>query len=600
MPHDFKVWAPNAKGIAVIVDGGNTPLGRGERGWWTGRVESAGPGTDYAFSIDNGKPLPDPRSPWQPNGVNGPSRLVDHSRFAWTDRNWQARPLSSAVIYELHVGTFTRGGTFESAIEKLDYLVDLGITHIELMPVAEFSGDWGWGYDGVDLYAPHHAYGTPDDLKRLVNACHLQGLAVLLDVVYNHLGPAGNYLNDFGPYFTDAHRTPWGSAVNFDHKNSAEVRRFFLDNAAMWLRDYHLDGLRLDAVHAYHDSSAIHILEQLATEVAALSSQLGRHLVLIAESDLNDPRVVTSVEAGGLGVDAQWGDDFHHALHTVLTGESTGYYRDFGSLSQLAKAIHQAYVYDGIYSEFRDRVHGKPARGLSAHRFLAYAQNHDQIGNRACGERLSHLVSAERLKIAAAFVLTSPFVPMLFEGEEFAASSPFLYFTQHDDDELAHKVSEGRRCEFAAFGWDPSDVPDPQQQSTFQLSKLRWDEVAQEPHASLLAWHKKLIALRRSSPSLCDGAFDRTQVRFDEDARWLGVRRGGVEITCNLAEKRGSVPITIDAVGTISSADDFAIQSGSVELPANSVVILLGEGEASEDDRRQCREHQLQAAAQAV
>ncbi len=330
------------------------------------------------------------------------------------------------------------------------------------MPVNEFSGDWGWGYDGVDLYAPHHSYGTPDDLKKLVDTCHGKGLAVLLDVVYNHFGPVGNYLSKFGPYFTDTYHTPWGSAVNLDQAGSHEVRKFFADNALMWLRDYHFDGLRLDAVHAYFDKSAIHFLEYLSSEVDALASQLGRHLVLIAESDLNDPRVVTSREMGGFGCDAQWSDDFHHALHSVITGERDGYYKDFGSFEQLAKAFKNAFVYDGIYAEDRGRIHGRTPVGLSGHHFLAYAQDHDQVGNRAQGDRLSQLVSVGRQKIAAALVLTSPFIPMLFEGEEFGASTPFQYFTHHEDVQLGQAVSEGRRSEFAAFGWDPKDVPDPQ------------------------------------------------------------------------------------------------------------------------------------------
>jgi maltooligosyltrehalose trehalohydrolase len=384
--HTFRVWAPNAEEVAARIGSEKHVLIKNDGGWWSGLVQQAGPGTDYKFSINNGDPVPDPRSPYQPEGINGPSRLIDHNAFRWTDGNWQAKPLGSALVYELHIGTFTKEGTFRSAIEKLDYLADLGVTHVELMPVNEFSGTWGWGYDGVDLYAPHHAYGAPDDLKEFVNVCHAKNLAVLLDVVYNHLGPIGNYLNGFGPYFTDAYNTPWGPAVNLDHRGSYEVRRFFLDNALMWLRDYHFDGLRLDAIHAFVDRSAVHLLENLSAEVDALSSQLGRHLVLIAESDLNDPRVVTCKEAGGFGMDAQWSDDFHHCLHTILTGERNGYYEEFGSYAQLAKAMKQAFVFDGIYSPHRERLHGRPGCRLSGHHFLAYSQNHDQVGNRAQGD----------------------------------------------------------------------------------------------------------------------------------------------------------------------------------------------------------------------
>ncbi len=573
--HTFEVWAPAARSIEVKIGEEAHAMQACERGWWRARVEDAGPGTDYAFLIDGGDAVPDPRSPSQPYGIHGPSRLVDHAAFTWTDQNWQAKPLSSAIIYELHVGTFTRQGTFQSTIERLDYLVDLGITHVELMPVNEFSGPWGWGYDGVDLYAPHHAYGSPDDLKQLVNACHSKGLAILLDVVYNHFGPIGNYLNRFGPYFTGAYHTPWGAAVNLDHKGSYEVRRYFSDNALMWLRDYHFDGLRLDAVHAFIDHSALHFLEHLSREVDALCSQMGKYLVLIAESDLNDPRVVTSREANGYGMDAQWSDDFHHALHAVLTGERGGYYEDFGSLSQLVKALQHVFIYDGIYSPHRERLHGRPAVGLSGHHFLGYAQNHDQIGNRAQGERLCHLVSLGRQKIAAALVFTSPFIPMLFQGEEFGASSPFQYFSQHEDPELGEKVSEGRKNEFEAFGWNPEAVPDPQDAATFERSKVRWEEINEEPHVSLRDWHKKLIALRRSTSTLTDGRTDRVEVSYDERAEWLVMKRREIEIVCNLGADRQAIPISRVPGQVMCSENDFQLRPGAIELAQDSVAILL-------------------------
>lgn len=574
--HKFEVWAPNAEEVAVKTGNDSHPMQRSEGEWWQVEVQDAEPGTDYAFGIDGADPVPDPRSPWQPQGVNGPSRLVDHRSFRWTDGKWQARPLASSIIYELHVGTFTPQGTFESTIERLDYLVDLGITHIELMPLNEFSGPWGWGYDGVDLYAPHHAYGTPDALKKLVNACHEKGLAVLLDVVYNHFGPAGNYLGKFGPYLTTAYKTPWGAAVNLDHRGSQEVRRFFIDNALMWLRDYHFDGLRLDAVHAFVDRSAIHFLEQLSSEVEALGARSGRHLVLIAESDLNDPRIVRSREAHGYGIDAHWNDEFHHALHSVLSGEKNGYYEDFGGLAHLAKALKQAYVYDGVYSVHRERVHGRPIADLPGDRFVVFSQNHDQIGNRAGGERLSHLVSLGRQRLAAALVLTSPFVPLLFQGEEFGASSPFLYFSQHDP-ELGRKVSEGRKNEFGAFGWNPEDIPDPQEASTFERSKLRWDEVKQEPHSSLLAWYKTLIALRRHTGALTDGRLHALEVKFDERAKWLTLRRGSIEIACNLGADRLAVPISGSGRNILPSEGGWQLRPGLIELPADSVAILSEE-----------------------
>ena len=574
----LEVWGPRARTVAVQIAGEAHPLEQGEQGWWTTETQKVVPGSDYFFSLDDSElALPDPRSAWQPEGIHGCSRFLDHSAFVWTDQNWQPKPLSSAIIYELHIGTFTPAGTFRAAIERLDYLVSLGITHVELMPVCEFSGSWGWGYDGVDLFAPHHAYGTPDDLKLLVNSCHAKGLAILLDVVYNHFGPIGNYLDKFGPYFTTAYSTPWGAAVNLDHEGSHEVRRFFADNALMWLRDYHFDGLRLDSVHAFIDHSAIHFLEYLSCEVDALAAQVGRHLVLIAESDLNDPRLVRSREAGGYGLDAQWSDDFHHALHTVLTGERNGYYEDFGSYAQLAKALDRAFIYDGIYSPHRQRLHGRPAIGLSGHHFLGYAQNHDQIGNRAQGERLCHLVGPGKQKIAAALVLTSPFVPLLFQGEEFAASSPFQYFSQHEDLEIGRLVSEGRKSEFQAFGWNPSEVPDPQERATFERSKLDWSEVNQQPHLALLDWYKKLIQLRRSQSCLTDGRLDLVQTTFDEPSQWFVMSRGPLEVVCNFSDKRQTIPISDTPRDVLSPDQGWSLRSGHIEMPAESVVILSRE-----------------------
>ena len=572
--HTFKVWAPRARTMAVVVGDQSYTMQPADRGWWSAMVEDAKAGSEYSFVLDGGSPLPDPRSCSQPHGPNCASQLVDHSAFEWTDRHWQAKPLSGAIIYELHIGTFTPGGTFESAKEKLDYLIELGITHVEIMPVNEFSGKWGWGYDGVDLFAPHHRYGTPADLKSLVDACHAKGLAVLLDVVYNHLGPAGNYLDRFGPYFIDTYQTPWGSAVNLDGAGSPEVRRFFADNARMWLREYHFDGLRLDAVHAFYDRSAIPFLEYLAEEVQALSAEVGRHLVLIAESDLNDPQIVTSREAGGFGIDAQWSDDFHHALHTVLTGERSGYYEDFGSYADLKQALQNAFIYVGQYAPHRDRLHGRPPIGLSGRHFLGYAQNHDQVGNRAQGERLSQLLSIGRQKIAMAIVLSSPFVPMLFQGEEFGASTPFLYFTQHEDGELGRLVSKGRRSEFAAFGWDPEQVPDPQEKSSFDRSKLKWSEITQEPHSSLLAWTRDLIELRSQSRDLTDGRLDLVEVNFDERAQWFVIRRGIVEVVINLSSDRQAVPISRTPSELLCSESGWTLRPGLIELAPDAVAVF--------------------------
>jgi maltooligosyltrehalose trehalohydrolase len=468
------------------------------------------------------------------------------------------------------VGTFTPEGTFESAIERLGELVDVGVTHVELMPVCEFPGRRGWGYDGVDLFAPHHAYGGPEGLKRLVDAGHGAGLAVIIDVVYNHLGPDGNYLGAYGPYFTDRYNTPWGEAVNFDGPGSDEVRDFVCDNAGMWLADYHADGLRLDAVHAIFDSSATHILEELGRRVAALEAFLGRRLFVIAESCLNDPRPIRSVEAGGYGLDAAWSDDFHHALHTVLTGERSGYYEDFGDLAHLAAAWEQGYVYDGRFSPHRGRRHGRPVKDLPGHRLLGYLQNHDQVGNRAAGERSAALMSTGRLKIGAALVLTAPFVPLLFAGEEWAASSPFLYFTDHTDADLGQAVSEGRRREFASFGWDPTDGPDPQDLSTFERSKLDWAERGKEPHASMLDWHRSLVALRRRLPALSDGRYGRA--RFDESAGWLALERGPVTVAVNLAPRAQAIPATGDVL--LASEPYTRPDGDKVELPPESVAII--------------------------
>ncbi|HZS53680.1 MAG TPA: malto-oligosyltrehalose trehalohydrolase [Bryobacteraceae bacterium] len=579
--HEFRVWAPVAGDVSLQIGEQKHPMQPAGGGWWKIESKEAEPGTDYGYIVNGEGPFPDPRSAWQPYGVHGPSRLFDHSKFRWTDNGWQPRPLSSAAIYELHVGTFTGEGTFLGVIEHLDYLVDLGITHIELMPVAEFSGEWGWGYDSVDLFAPHHAYGTPDDLKFLIDTCHNRGLAVLLDVVYNHFGPAGNYLGKFGPYLIDAYKTPWGQAVNLDHKGNREVRRLFVDNALMWLRDYHLDGLRLDAVHAFVDNSAVHFLEFLASEVEVLSSRIGRHLVLIAESDLNTPCIVRSREASGYGIDAQWSDDFHHALHTVLTGENKGYYEDFGLLAQLAKALTSVFVYDGVYSPHRDSIHGRPVIGLSGRHFLAYSQNHDQVGNRAQGERLCHLVNVGAQKIAAALVLTSPFIPMLFQGEEFAASSPFQYFSQHEDPTLARNVSEGRKNEFKAFGWSPEEVPDPQDRAAFDRSKLRWSEVTQGEHGEMFNWYKQLIALRHSTPELTDGRLTEVNVTFNERARWLVLKRGDIEIVANFAPDSQAIPISRMPRGILASSDRWDLRPGLIEIPGDSVAILSPQAIAS-------------------
>ncbi len=573
--HVFEVWAPRAGTMEVKIGNKKFPMKRKPRGYWSSAVEEAGPGTDYGFVIDGLEPiLPDPRSQWQPYGVHGQSRLVDHAAFAWSDSDWQAPPLSSALIYELHLGTFTLEGTLKAAESRLEYLKALGVTHVELMPIANFPGKRGWGYDGVDLYAIFNAYGEPGDLKRFVDACHGKGLAVLLDVVYNHLGPVGNYLGKFGPYFTRSHTTPWGDAVNFEEAGATEVRRFLIDNALMWLLDYHFDGLRLDAVHAYMDRSAIHFLEEITGEVRRLEAALGKHFVLIAESDLNDPRIVKAEEAGGYGLDAQWSDDFHHALFSVISGERAGYYTDFGTLAQLAKSLRCVFVYDGNYSEYRQRNHGRQVVGLSGQRFIGFVQNHDQVGNRAQGERVSHEAGVGRAKIAAALVLTAPFVPMLFQGEEFGASAPFLYFTDYDDPELGRMISEGRKKEFEAFGWTPDQIPDPQDEQTFLQSKLNWAELTEQPHRSLQEWHRELIGLRRTQSKLSDGNLNAVNVRFDEEAQWLVLERGNLSIACNLGQAPVNVEVGNGAQVLLASDDSIALNGADIRLGPDSVAVV--------------------------
>ena len=580
--HLFKVWAPLAKKVAVKLGEQTHPMKGPERnGNWKLALETASAGTEYFFVLDDDPTcLPDPRSMYQPKGVHGPSQVYDHKAFVWSDRTWQGPPLTGAILYELHIGTFTSEGNFDGAIGKLPYLVDLGITHIEIMPVAEAAGDRGWGYDGVDLFATSSCYGGPDAFKRFVNASHAQGIGVLLDVVYNHFGPVGNYTGKFGPYVTSKHKTPWGDAVNLEDSGSDEVRGFFSDNALMWMRDFHVDGLRLDAIHEMVDRSAVHFLEQLSANVDRLSATIGRRLVLIAESDLNNPMIVTSIEAKGWGIDAQWSDDFHHALFTLLHVEEggKGYYDDFGEFECLAKSLKEMFVYDGKYSQYRKRHHGRPVDGLSAHRFVGFIQNHDQVGNRATGDRLEHIIGTERTKIALGLVLTAPFLPMLFQGEEYAASTPFLYFADHKDPEMAKLVSEGRKKEFAAFGWDANQIPNPEDLSTFTASCLNWSEVHEGTHGEMLEWTKKLIQLRRHSSSLNDGDRGHLQVTFSEEDKWLRMNRGELCIFTNLGKEAQHFPVGEEyRLELASLPKETSLVDRVVTVPANGFVIVSAE-----------------------
>ncbi|TVQ21381.1 MAG: malto-oligosyltrehalose trehalohydrolase [Spirochaetaceae bacterium] len=547
----LRVWAPDASTMEVSINDVLFPMereqpGSDDRGYWTlGDPQDGTPirdGDRYAFSVDGGPLRPDPRSRRQPDGVHAPSQ--------WTVRAPESMPAgyappawATAVVYELHIGTFSTDASFDGAIGHLDDLVALGVTYVDVMPVASASGARGWGYDGVALYSVSESYGGPDGLRRFVAACHERGLGVLMDVVYNHLGPEGNYLGEFGPYFTDAYRTPWGSAINLDGSGSDEVRSFLIDNARQWMRDYGCDGLRIDAVHALYDHTAYHFLEELSVATERLSVDLGRSLVLVAESDSNDPRLVTPRAYGGYGIDAQWSDDFHHALHVALTGEQHGYYAGFAGIDDLATSLRDVYVHAGDHAQSRGRRHGRPVANLPGERFLAYSQNHDQVGNRGQGERMCHLVDPERAKIAAALTILSPMVPMLFQGEEWAASTPFLYFTDHGDPALAQAVREGRRREFSGFGLDPDQIPDPQEHGTYRASVLDWTERSRSPHADMLEWYTALLALRREEADLRYADRTRVSVECDSAAGWLHLRRGCIHLHATFIDAPVVLPV---------------------------------------------------------
>jgi maltooligosyltrehalose trehalohydrolase len=564
----LRIWGPALERLSVVAGGETVELTRGPDGWWDGPVLPAG--TDYALLLDDDpEPVPDPGSRWQPEGVHGSSRAYDQSAFDWHDADWRGRDLPGAVIYEMHIATFTPGGTFDSAIERLDHLVTLGVTHLEVLPVNGVNGTWNWGYDGVDWYAVHEPLGGPDGFKRFVDAAHGKGLAVVLDVVYNHLGPSGNYLPRFGPFLKSGRNT-WGDLVNVEDPG---VRTFIIDNALMWLRDYHVDALRLDAVHALQDSSPTHILAELATRVGELSRELGRHLPLIAESDLNDP-VMIDPPPQGYGLDAQWDDDVHHALHAALTGERQGYYCDFGSLAVLQKVLTSAFLHDGSYSTFRGKVHGRPVdrEHTRGHRFVIALQNHDQVGNRAVGERLPELTTPGLLRVGAVLLLTAPFTPMLWMGEEWAASTRWPFFTSHPEPELAEATGKGRLAEFADHGWDVSAMIDPQDPQAYRSAVLDWDELATAGHAEVLELYRRLIALRAAEPDLADDDLSAVRVDIDEDAGWLVLHRGNLRVIANFADGSRSVPVQAGevalATGTLDVGDD------AVTIGAQSAAVV--------------------------
>ena len=601
---EFTVWGPNLDSAAVqLVSQENRLIAMEQQdgGYWTAIATEVQPGTCYFYQLNAGESRPDPASHCQPEGVHGPSQVIDH-QFDWTDQNWKGISLESMIIYELHVGTFTPEGTFEAMISRLKDLRELGVNAIELMPIAQFPGDHlpgeknqeqdyrNWGYDGAYLYGVQNSYGGPTGLKRLVDACHQEGIAVILDVVYNHFGPEGNYISQYGPYFTEVYLTPWGSAVNFDDKHSPDVRNFFIQNALYWMRNYHIDALRLDAVHAIYDLGAFHILEELSEKVAALSAEQNRLLYLIAESDLNDPKIIRSIETGGYGIDAQWSDDLHHALYALLTGDRTGYYEDFGKCEHLAKAFQQSFVYDWQYSPHRQRYHGKAPKGCSPSQFVVCIQNHDQVGNRMMGERLPQLVSFEALKLAAGAVLLSPYVPMLFMGEEYGEEAPFTYFVSHSDPDLIQAVRQGRKQEFAAFHGEGEPL-DPEAVETFLLCKLNWEKRKQGKHQVLWSFYQHLIQLRNTLPPLAHRDFQSIEVGSDETRQLVWWRRWheNSQVVCLMNFNQSDITFEptlatlcgrkiLDSAepkwsGSGSSAPEELQPGRQVTLPAQSVVL---------------------------
>jgi len=537
---EFRVWAPSIDDVELHIvapEDRRVRLKKNAAGYHEAIADRVKEGTRYFFVIGD-RERPDPASRLQPESVHGPSEVVGRE-FKWSDANWKNIAFEDYVIYELHVGTFTSAGTFDAMIGRLDHLKELGVTAIELLPIAQFPGDRNWGYDGVYVGAAQNSYGGPIALKRLVDACHAHGLAVLLDVVYNHLGPEGNYLGEYGPYFTDRYKTPWGLALNFDGPQSDHVRWFFIHNALQWVDEFHIDGLRVDAVHAIIDHSAEPFLQDLTTAVRERGEKLGRPIYTIAESDLNDPRVISPREMYGLGFDSQWSDDYHHSLHTLLTGERAGYYAGFGKASDLASVIKGGYLYTGQHSVFRGRKYGLKPTTTDGSKFVVCAQNHDQVGNRMLGERLSMIVPMEKLRLAAAAIVLSPFVPMLFMGEEYGEKAPFQYFTSHSDKDLIEAVRNGRKAEFEEFAWE-GDAPDPHDEETFRRSKLNWQLLERDAHASLWRLYQQLLRVRRDTPALHKLDLATLEVDADDEKRVVVTRRGNVLVAFNFSDQEQS------------------------------------------------------------
>jgi maltooligosyltrehalose trehalohydrolase len=580
----FRLWAPHAKAAVLALDGREVELTALTHGWFEARTEATH-GQRYGFRLDGGPVRPDPAARWLPDGVHEQSALVDPAllRDARPTTSFRAAPMSAAAIYELHVGTFTPEGTFDAAVGRLADVANVGITHVEVMPVNAFNGTHGWGYDGVAWYAVHQPYGGPEAFARFVEACHRHGLAVILDVVYNHLGPSGNYLGEFGPYLTDRYRTPWGEGLNLEGEDSDGVRSFIVGNAVQWLRDYGVDGLRLDAVHGLVDGSAVHILAELRDAVDRLAVAEGRPLQLVAESDRCDPQTVRGREVGGLGMDAQWADDLHHAIHTALTGESDGYYVDYAGLPDVAEAYRRGFLYDGRYSVFRRRTVGAPLGDVPGHRLVAHIQNHDQVGNRAAGDRLTTLVTPELVEVAAVLLCASPLTPMLFMGDEYGETAPFQYFTSHPEPELADAVRSGRREEFATFAaFTGSQVPDPQADATFTGSRLRWEQSDTAAGRQRRALWQRLLQLRREQPALGNGRRDLVEVLTVDPSLLAVVRRDpdapAVLVTANLSDQEWTLELPdarwtllLDTAATRGGAQPAAEQS--LRIPGRSASL---------------------------
>lgn len=574
----FDVWAPNARTMTLVADGRHLLMSRGESGWWHVQHAELAEDIDYGYLIDDAEtPVPDPRSRRQPQGVHGLSRTFDPDLHQWLDSGWESPGLDGGAIYELHIGTFTPEGTLDAAIGRLDYLADLGVSYVELLPVNAFNGTHNWGYDGVLWYAVQETYGGPEAYQRFVDAAHRAGLGVIQDVVYNHLGPSGNYLPMFGPYLSGGQANTWGDSVNLDGPLSDTVRRYITDNVLMWFRDFHVDGLRLDAVHALHDERAEHILEEIAAETDTCARELGKPLILIAESDLNNPRLITPREVNGYGLAGQWSDDFHHAAHTNLTGENGGYYEDFDSLAALAKVLQEGFFHNGTYSSFRGRAHGRPLdkAAVSARQLVTAIQNHDQIGNRAAGDRLSQTLGYRQLALGAVLNLTAPFTPMIFMGEEFGASTPWQFFTSHPEPELGKATAEGRLREFERMGWDPAVVPNPQDRATFTNSKLDWSEADRDEHARLHTLYRDLLELRRTRPDLLDPDLRNLRVDYDEEGQWLVLQRGDTAVVLNFADAPREVPLPFPArAKVLLETAPARMDDDAVQLPGYGAAVL--------------------------